>query len=173
MDGRSESIAGGDAHFPRSGNAAGTRKRSHPGQRRRRHAVVILGTARRQAELDRPFEVAGQINRHGDRVGFQRVTAIVADVSFISLEKALPAALALAQPAAWLVLLVKPQFEVGRAGVGKGGIVRDEAAQRAAVERIASWLCADGRWRVLAPITSPIAGGSGNTEFLLGATCND
>ena len=103
----------------------------------------------------------------------ERVTAIVADVSFISLEKALPAALALAQPAAWLVLLVKPQFEVGRAGVGKGGIVRDEAAQRAAVERIASWLCADGRWRVLAPIASPIAGGSGNTEFLLGATCND
>jgi 23S rRNA (cytidine1920-2'-O)/16S rRNA (cytidine1409-2'-O)-methyltransferase len=98
------------------------------------------------------------------------VTAIVADVSFISLEKALPQALSLASPGAWLVTLVKPQFEVGRAHIGKGGIVRDEAAQRAAVERIAHWLAEGGRWRVRAPIPSPIAGGSGNTEFLLGAT---
>ena len=53
------------------------------------------------------------------------VAAIVADVSFISLTKALPARLALAAPGAWLVALIKPQFEVGRGGVGKGGIVRD------------------------------------------------
>ena len=55
----------------------------------------------------------------------EEVTAIVADVSFISLTLALPAALRLAAPGAWLVALIKPQFEAGRAAVGKGGIVRD------------------------------------------------
>ena len=61
-----------------------------------------------------------------------RSTAIVADVSFISLTKALGPALALAAPGAWLVALIKPQFEVGRERVGKGGIVRDAAARAAA-----------------------------------------
>lgn len=98
------------------------------------------------------------------------ITAITADVSFISLEKALPAVLALAAPGAWLAVLVKPQFEAGRAAVGKGGIVRDADAQAAAVERIAAWLGAGGRWQVLPAIPSPIAGGSGNREFLVGAT---
>ena len=57
------------------------------------------------------------------------VGALVADVSFISLTKALPAALALTAPGAWLVALIKPQFEAGRAAVGKGGIVRDPGAR--------------------------------------------
>ncbi len=61
------------------------------------------------------------------------VNAVVADLSFISLTLALPAALGLAVPGAWLVALVKPQFEAGRAAVGKGGIVRDVAARTAAV----------------------------------------
>ena len=98
------------------------------------------------------------------------ITAIVADVSFISLRKALPAALALAAPGAWLAALVKPQFEVGLKGIGKGGIVRDEVARLAAFETIACWLKDDMGWRVFPPIVSPISGGSGNTEYLLGAT---
>jgi 23S rRNA (cytidine1920-2'-O)/16S rRNA (cytidine1409-2'-O)-methyltransferase len=96
------------------------------------------------------------------------VTALVADVSFISLEKALPVALALVAPGAWAVLLVKPQFEVGRGFVGKGGIVRDTAQQLAAVARIANWLESLG-WTVAGSMPSPIAGGDGNKEFLLGA----
>lgn len=100
------------------------------------------------------------------------ITAIVADVSFISLRKALPAVLALACPGAWLAALVKPQFEVGLKGIGKGGIVRDEVARLAAFDTIARWLKDDMGWRVFPPIVSPIAGGSGNTEYLLGATRN-
>lgn len=98
------------------------------------------------------------------------VTAIVADVSFISLEKALPAALALAQPGTWLVALIKPQFEAkGPAQIGKGGIVRDDAVRNAAVSRILNWIGALDGWRVTGTIPSPIEGGSGNSEFLVGA----
>ena len=101
------------------------------------------------------------------------INAIVADVSFISLMKALPAALALAAPDAWLVVLVKPQFEVGREGVGKGGIVRDDVMRTTTLASIALWLKDDMGWRVRPPIVSPIVGGSGNTEFFLGATRHD
>jgi 23S rRNA (cytidine1920-2'-O)/16S rRNA (cytidine1409-2'-O)-methyltransferase len=97
------------------------------------------------------------------------VEAITCDASFIGLETLLPAPLALAAAGAWLVALVKPQFEVGRAGVGKGGVVRDEALQRAACERIADWLGARPGWRVLGVMPSPIEGADGNREFLLAA----
>ena len=97
------------------------------------------------------------------------VSAIVADVSFISLTKALGPALALAAPGAWLAALIKPQFEVGRARVGKGGIVRDATARQAAVDDVSAWLAARQGWRVVGIIPSPIKGGSGNEEFLLGA----
>lgn len=99
----------------------------------------------------------------------QRVGAIVADVSFISLEKALPAALAFAAPGCWLVALVKPQFEAGREAVGKGGIVRDAAVRDAQADKISAWLDGLPGWRVVGVIPSPIEGGSGNLEFLLGA----
>ncbi len=99
----------------------------------------------------------------------QPVTAIVADVSFISLEKALPAALGLAQSGSWLVALVKPQFEAGREAVGKGGIVRDAAVRDAQADKIAAWVAGLPGWRVAGVIPSPIEGGSGNLEFLLGA----
>lgn len=97
------------------------------------------------------------------------IDAIVADVSFISLSKALPAALALAAPGTWLVALVKPQFEVGRARIGKGGIVRDPQARHDAVEAVAAWLAGHGGWKLAGTCPSPIRGGSGNEEFLLGA----
>lgn len=97
------------------------------------------------------------------------VTAVVADLSFISLTLALPAALALATPGAWLVALVKPQFEAGRAAVGKGGIVRDGTAREAAVEKVRNWLVSRAGWQVLGVVPSPITGGSGNVEYLLAA----
>jgi len=93
---------------------------------------------------------------------------IVSDVSFISLEKALPAALAFAQPSADLVCLVKPQFEVGREHVGKGGVVRDEAARANAVRDVAAFLERSG-WSVRGEAQSPVTGGDGNVEYLLWA----
>ncbi len=96
------------------------------------------------------------------------VTAIVADVSFISLTLVLPAALRLAASGAWLVVLVKPQFEAGRAAVGKGGIVRAAADRKKAVEKVRRCIEEAG-WTVVGEIASPILGGSGNEEFLIGA----
>jgi 23S rRNA (cytidine1920-2'-O)/16S rRNA (cytidine1409-2'-O)-methyltransferase len=100
------------------------------------------------------------------------VAAVVADVSFISLTKALSPALALAAPGAWLAALVKPQFEVGRGGVGKGGIVREAAARQQAVDTVTAWLSAQPGWRIAGVVPSPIKGGSGNEEYLLGARCD-
>jgi len=97
------------------------------------------------------------------------IQAIVADVSFISLKKALPAALALAVPGAWLVALVKPQFEAGREAIGKGGIVRDPLVREAAAAQVASWVGSQAGWHVTGIVASPIEGGSGNQEYLLGA----
>ncbi|RAK61383.1 TlyA family rRNA (cytidine-2'-O)-methyltransferase [Phenylobacterium hankyongense] len=93
---------------------------------------------------------------------------IVTDVSFIGLAKALPAALALAAPGADLVALVKPQFEVGPDRVGKGGLVKDEAARLDALEGVKGFLEGAG-WAVQATADSPIVGGDGNREFLLWA----
>ena len=93
---------------------------------------------------------------------------VVTDVSFISLEKALPAALSLAAPGADLAALVKPQFEVGPERVGKGGVVKDETARADALAGVARFLEASG-WAVQASAESPIAGGDGNREWLLWA----
>jgi 23S rRNA (cytidine1920-2'-O)/16S rRNA (cytidine1409-2'-O)-methyltransferase len=97
------------------------------------------------------------------------VGALVADMSFIPLRLALPAALALAAPGAWGLFLVKPQFEVGRGHIGKGGIVRDAARARAAADAIARWLSGEPMWSVDGLIESPLAGGDGNREYLVGA----
>ncbi|HOV04386.1 MAG TPA: TlyA family RNA methyltransferase [Kaistiaceae bacterium] len=96
------------------------------------------------------------------------VGAIVVDVSFISLALVLEPVLARADEAAFAVLLVKPQFEVGREALGKGGIVRDPADADAALERIADLVARLPGWRVVGRMASPIAGGDGNREFLLG-----
>jgi len=90
----------------------------------------------------------------------------VIDVSFISLTLVLPAATALLAPGAELVALVKPQFEVGRAHVGKNGIVTDEAARDAAILRVRGEAEQLG-WRIAGQIDSPIAGGDGNREVLI------
>jgi len=93
---------------------------------------------------------------------------IVTDVSFISLEKALPAALGLAAAGADLIALVKPQFEVGREHVGKGGLVTDAAARSRALEAVRAFVEGQG-WRVGEVADSPILGGDGAREFLLWA----
>jgi 23S rRNA (cytidine1920-2'-O)/16S rRNA (cytidine1409-2'-O)-methyltransferase len=96
------------------------------------------------------------------------VGAIVADVSFISLTLALPGAFHLATSDAWLVALVKPQFEAGREAVGKGGVVRDPAKRKEAVRKVQEFV-EKSTWTIIGEIPSPILGGSGNEEFLIGA----
>ncbi len=123
------------------------RLRSHP------RVTVLEATDARQLG-------AGQVD--------EPVTAIVADVSFISLTQALPASLKLAAPGAWLVALVKPQFEAGREAVGKGGIVRDLKDRERAIARVRAF-AEEAAWQVVGVISSPIKGGSGNEEFLIGA----
>ena len=91
------------------------------------------------------------------------VSLIVVDVSFISLEKVLPA-LRQAGPTAEVVALFKPQFEVGRAEVGKGGIVRDAGAIAAAAMRFRTWCDANG-YTVAGEAASEVAGAEGNREI--------
>ena len=94
---------------------------------------------------------------------------VLADVSFISLEKAMPQALALAPEGADLIVLVKPQFEVGRGRVGKGGIVTDLEARAEALDAVKAFVATSG-WVVQATTESPITGGDGNQEYLIHAT---
>ncbi|HVR03918.1 MAG TPA: TlyA family RNA methyltransferase [Polyangia bacterium] len=96
----------------------------------------------------------------------QPVDLVVIDVSFISLRLVLPALRPLARPGAPVVALVKPQFEVGRAHVGKGGVVRDDAARAQSLVDVRAAAGALG-FEALGDTTSPIKGGKGNIEFLL------
>jgi 23S rRNA (cytidine1920-2'-O)/16S rRNA (cytidine1409-2'-O)-methyltransferase len=92
----------------------------------------------------------------------------VIDVSFISLTLVLPHVVELLRPPAGkpIVALVKPQFEVGRELVGKGGVVRDPEARRGAVERVRAWAAAHGL-AAGEDVESPITGPAGNVEYLL------
>ncbi|AMM83788.1 hemolysin [Martelella sp. AD-3] len=99
----------------------------------------------------------------GDRpLGF-----VVSDVSFISLKLALPPALALAEPGAFCVLLVKPQFEAGRENIGKKGLLKDPTLGPKIAQELEAWLVRDQGWQSLGITPSPIEGGDGNQEYLL------
>ncbi len=93
---------------------------------------------------------------------------VVCDASFIGLTKVLAVPLDLAAPACTLVALIKPQFEVGRGEVGKGGVVRDAALHQRVCDEVRGWLEGSG-WRVLGVVQSPITGPEGNVEFLIAA----
>ena len=97
------------------------------------------------------------------------VAAIIADVSFISLTKALGPALALAAPGAWLVALVKPQFEAGRSASARAASCAMPTRATARCIRSPRGSPRSPGWRVAGAIPSPVKGGSGNVEFLIGA----
>jgi 23S rRNA (cytidine1920-2'-O)/16S rRNA (cytidine1409-2'-O)-methyltransferase len=97
------------------------------------------------------------------------VDLIVCDASFINLETILPAPLALASRRARLIALIKPQFEVGKGRVGKGGVVRDPALHAEVCAHVRTWLSCQPGWRVLGIEESPILGPEGNKEFLIAA----
>jgi len=97
---------------------------------------------------------------------------VVCDASFISLRKVLEVPLALAAAQCRLVALIKPQFEVGKGEVGKGGVVRDPALHARVCGEVRDWLEAEG-WTVDGIVESPITGPEGNVEFLIAARRSD
>ncbi|TDH39449.1 TlyA family RNA methyltransferase [Pseudohoeflea suaedae] len=101
-------------------------------------------------------------------IGERVIEAVVSDVSFISLKLALPPALDLARPGAFAVLLVKPQFEAGREAIGKGGLLKDAARGPGIADDLSVWLGNQPGWHMTGLVPSPIEGGDGNQEFLLG-----
>ena len=95
------------------------------------------------------------------------VNFIMCDASFIGLRTVLPTPLGFAAPGAHLAALIKPQFEVGKGRVGKGGIVRDPELHDEVRQIITAWLDGLPGWRVLGVTDSPITGADGNREFLI------
>ena len=93
--------------------------------------------------------------------------AIVCDVSFISLKKVLPASIMFLKETGWLIGLIKPQFEIGRNLVGKGGVVRNQEHHKQVVEDIKCWLKEEKKLKIKGVIESPILGPKGNKEFLV------
>ena len=99
----------------------------------------------------------------------ESVDLIVCDASFIGLAKVLERPLTFARADARLMALIKPQFEAGRAEVGKGGVVRDPQVHARVCDEVSVWLAAQG-WRVAGIVPSPITGPQGNVEFLIAAS---
>lgn len=135
--------------------------------------AVDVGSAQLHEKIKSDPRVVSLENCDARELSRERVPvpvgAIVVDVSFISVMKILGSVLGLSELSAWLVVLVKPQFEVGRGRVGSGGIVRDAVARRDAVDQVRAFLAQQSSWRVIGEMESPILGGSGNVEYLVGA----
>lgn len=138
---------------------------------RRAARVVALDVGHGQLDWkirqDARVEVRENINaRYLQPEDFnEQFDMVVGDVSFISLTKILPVVPPLLKPSALVITLIKPQFEVGRSEVGKGGIVRDEIAQQRVVAEIVEFAASIGL-RSRGVIDSPILGMDGNREFL-------
>ena len=96
---------------------------------------------------------------------------LVADLSFISLVKALPVAMEMAKSGAYMVCLIKPQFELSKKEVGKNGVVKSDTLRKFAVSKVVDFFIEEN-WKVLGIEPSPILGRSGNKEFLLLAKKN-
>ncbi len=96
------------------------------------------------------------------------IRVVVSDVSFISIRLAMPPALAMAKSGSFCILLVKPQFEAGREAIGKGGLLKDPTLGHKIAEDMAVWLNRQDGWQALGHCPSPISGGDGNFEYLLG-----
>ena len=96
----------------------------------------------------------------------EKIDIMTMDVSFISVTKIIPAAERLLKPGAFVFILVKPQFELERKDVGKGGVVRDEALRQKAVDKISSFACDEMKWKLLEVLPSAIKGPKGNQEYM-------
>ncbi len=94
------------------------------------------------------------------------IDLLVGDVSFISLTKVLPPCATLLADDAWIMVLVKPQFEAGRDAIGSGGVVRDEAIRAQCVKKIVDFAQDELHWHHLGTVPSPITGQNGNQEYI-------
>ena len=113
---------------------------------------------------DRVVSLEGVNARDLDSIQIpDEIDLLVSDVSFVSVTKVLAAPLALCRPGADAVILIKPQFEVGRENIGKGGIVTDAGAIEKAIADVIGFMTAEG-WTHRLSTPSPISGGDGNTE---------
>ena len=113
---------------------------------------------------DRVVSLEGVNARDLDSIQIpDKIDLLVSDVSFVSVTKVLAAPLALCRPGADTVILIKPQFEVGRENIGKGGIVTDAEAIEKAIADVIGFMTAEG-WTHRLSTPSPISGGDGNTE---------
>ena len=134
--------------------------------------AVDVGRDQLHASLRSDSRVVGLEGTDARRLTTDQITTppdlVVCDASFIGLAKVLPIPLSLAGEGADLVALVKPQFEVGPDRVGKGGLLKDEAARAEALSDVIAFIQSAG-WEVMATADSPIEGGDGNHEFLLHA----
>jgi 23S rRNA (cytidine1920-2'-O)/16S rRNA (cytidine1409-2'-O)-methyltransferase len=132
--------------------------------------AVDVGTAQLDARLRADERVIVMENTNArtlDRRLFEEAPSLaVVDVAFISLEKILPAVFGVLASRGQAIALVKPQFEVGRGAVGKGGVVRDPVQHRSVVARLARYSILRG-WHVLGVTPSPLRGPKGNREFFL------
>jgi 23S rRNA (cytidine1920-2'-O)/16S rRNA (cytidine1409-2'-O)-methyltransferase len=131
---------------------------------------VDVGTAQLDQKLRRDPRVVVMERTNArtldPRLFEERPSLAVVDVAFISLEKVLPAVFGVLTPRGEVLALVKPQFEVGRQAVGKGGVVRDPVLHRAVITRLARYAVLRG-WHVLGVSASPLRGPKGNREFFL------
>ena len=111
-------------------------------------------------------DLSGLDVRKIDYLDLPKPEWIVADLSFISLTKALPRIMARASLGAKIICLIKPQFELSKKDIGKNGVVKSEDLRRFAVKNVVNFFCQEN-WKVLEITSSPILGRSGNMEFLL------
>lgn len=146
--------------------------------------VLLAGGVRRVYAVDVGYgQLSMRLRRDSRVVVLERTNArflssnqitepvgiLVCDASFIGLQAVLPAPMSLTCPGAYLVALIKPQFEVGRNLVCNRGIVRDPLLQSEVCDKIIRWISSQPNWHVLGVVESPIKGAGGNQEFLIGA----
>ena len=135
--------------------------------------AVDVGHGQLAAHLSADKRVRNLENTHAkelsDKLITQPLDFVVCDVSFISITKALGPALSLVRPGGWLVSLIKPQFEAGRAALGKGGVVKTSEDRTHAIHLVRSFLESQMGWQVSSVIDSPITGPNGNHEYFIAA----
>ena len=105
-----------------------------------------------------------------DKIIKDTLDVIVCDASFISLKKILPSSLQFLKKNGWLAALIKPQFEVGKGLVGKGGVIRDPNLHEEVTNDIKGWITSEMKMNLIGVVESPILGPSGNKEFVIVVT---
>ena len=135
--------------------------------------AVDVGHGQLAAHLSIDKRVKNLEKTHAKELNDKLITKpldlVVCDVSFISVTKALGPALLLVRPGGWLVSLIKPQFEAGRAALGKGGVVKTEKDRNRSIDIVRSFLEIRMGWKVISVIDSPVTGPDGNLEYFIAA----